>query len=498
MAWSGIALAAGLLPLALLAALRALSPIPIPDWAGPGAAWLVAAAAGGATVAAVAAALRRGRATRFLDATAMGAVAAAAAAAATFGSPLPGVAVGVLAAAPLLLIASLLPRPRLGPGLPRGTASVAAFLTIEAALGAALVMQSANPTAEVPDAILAGAAALLLAAGVAAFERPLRVLAAASAASAAAVFLMAMPGTAESLSAIVGLLAASVALPLSYRFDHLNGASHAPVSTASTSSDASVPYLPVAAILPDPTLEAELDAGRRLTRELRATIEELSAARHTVELQRSEIERLASVDALTGISPRPAVLERLRIETAEARRYPHPFALALLDVDGLGEVNRRHGREVGDQLLREVALRLRVRIRAADAIGRIDGDAFLAILPHTDERGATVFADAMRRLLADRPVLTDAGELRVTVSIGVTIMRAELTLTDDQLLAAVHEALASAKAGGGNRIAFDRLHGFARPEGPSATAHEAASETTEPTPEAPTEIGSPPAADDTR
>ncbi len=495
--WSGLALAAGLIPLAALAGLRAVGPISLPDWVGSAATWVVAVAAGGATVAAIAAALRRGRVTRFLDATAMGALAAstaaAAAAAANYGSLLPGVAVGVLVAAPLLLVASLLPRPRLDPGLPRGAASVAAFLAIEATLGAALVLHAAGTAVEIPDFILAGAAAVLLAAGVAAIERPLRVLATTSGAAAAAVFMVAGPGTAEWLLALAGLLVTSVAMPLSYRFEPLTRPSGALGAAAPTGS-----RLPVTAVLGDPTLDAELEEARRLARELRATIEELSAARRTVELQRNEIDRLASVDALTGVSPRPAVLERLRIETAEARRYAHPFAVALLDIDGMGDLNRRHGREVGDQVLREVALRLRVRTRTADAIGRIDGDAFLAILPHTDERGATVFADAMRRLTTERAILTDAGELRVTLSIGVAIMRAELALTDDQLLTAVHEALASAKAGGGNRIAFDRLHGFARPEGPPAPEEDAAPAADESASEVPAETPTQPGADDTR
>jgi len=152
------------------------------------------------------------------------------------------------------------------------------------------------------------------------------------------------------------------------------------------------------------------------------------------------------------------------VEAAEARRYTHPLAVLLLNVDGFAQINHDHGLEVGDAVLRELALRLRLRMRAADALGRAGGDSFLAILPHTDERGATVFADALQRRLTTRPVSSAAGDISVRVSIGVAFVRPGMTLSDEELLVAVDEALASAKAAGGNRIAFDRLHGLARLE----------------------------------
>jgi diguanylate cyclase (GGDEF)-like protein len=146
-----------------------------------------------------------------------------------------------------------------------------------------------------------------------------------------------------------------------------------------------------------------------------------------------------------------------------------------MDVDGMGEINAQHGTAVGDAVLRELALRMRVRVREADAIGRVAGDSFLAVLPHTDEKGATVFAEAIRDRATARPVSTGRGEVSVTVSIGVTTMRSRQELTADTLLARADEAVASARAGGGNFIAYDRLHGLARleerrPEGPDAQA----------------------------
>jgi diguanylate cyclase (GGDEF)-like protein len=204
--------------------------------------------------------------------------------------------------------------------------------------------------------------------------------------------------------------------------------------------------------------------AERLGRELRGTIEELLQARRTIDLQRQELERASSIDPLTGVASRAAILDRLRVEVAQARRYQHPVAVVLLDVDDFAAINRRHGTAGGDAALREVALRIRLRVREADELGRVGSDAFLAVLPHTEEAGAAIFADALQHRLGLRPVVVGDDQLVLTASVGVAVMRPGDDLDLDGLLGRVHEALASAKSAGGNRIALDRLHGLARLE----------------------------------
>lgn len=134
----------------------------------------------------------------------------------------------------------------------------------------------------------------------------------------------------------------------------------------------------------------------------------------------------------------------------------------LLDIDGFAGINQRHGVNGGDALLREVALRMRLRVREADALGRAGSDGFLAVLPHTDEAGAATFAGALRHRLAQRPVPVDDELVPLTVSIGVAIMRPGEELDLDGMLTRVGEALDSARRAGGDRIALDRGHGFIR------------------------------------
>lgn len=218
----------------------------------------------------------------------------------------------------------------------------------------------------------------------------------------------------------------------------------------------------VTVVIADPGTSADAD---RLGRELRGTIEELLHARRTIELQRVEIERAIAIDPLTGVASRAAVLERLRIEVAQARRYEHPIAVALIDVDHFGEINSTHGIGGGDAVLREIALRVRLRVRAADALGRSGSDGLLAIMPHTNEDGAATFADALRQRIGQRPVSVGDAEVSVTLSIGVAVMRPGEELDFDGLMTRADEALMSARSAGGNRIALDRIRGLARLEG---------------------------------
>ena len=213
------------------------------------------------------------------------------------------------------------------------------------------------------------------------------------------------------------------------------------------------------AIIRDPEGTPETE---RLGRELRGTIEELLQARRTIELQRQEIERSSATDSLTGVASRSALLERLRTEIAQARRYAHPVAVVSLDIDGFSDHNRELGTEAGNAILQELALRVRLRVREADALGRAGSDSFLVILPHTDEAGAATFADALQRRIGLRPVTVVGQPVSVTTSVGVAVMRPGEDLDLDGLLSRVEEALTSAKSAGGNRIALDRLHGLAR------------------------------------
>jgi diguanylate cyclase (GGDEF)-like protein len=464
---SGVARIAGAglmlaLPLAALGILRQFPPLTLDPTASSG--WIVPV--GTAVLAAVAAlsaipalwwVIRSGRwagassGSGWLALAATAAVIALSGVGASSSFPGPILGVGVVAAAIGWLATTAVGRARLhGPA--RWWAALGLPLVAELALvGAQFAPSSDAVTAAAPW--MFGSATIVAAAGaVVALVRRASPTAGWILAVAAAILAIARPGSADGLIGL-GMLALvpPVTLALLLRSDR-----RAP---ASVQAESAIP-----------------DLGReRLEREARALSTELADVRRMVELQRAELERTAAVDPLTGIASRASIMDRLRFEVAEARRYPHPVTLVLVDVDGMGELNSRLGTSTGDEVLREMALRLRVRIREADALGRIDGDAFLAVLPHTDEAGAATFAGIIRDRAVQRPIRTSAGEVTVQVSVGVALMRPGMDLTSDALLARADEALASARAAGGNVIAFDRLHGLARLD-----EHRKEPETTEP------------------
>jgi diguanylate cyclase (GGDEF)-like protein len=143
-------------------------------------------------------------------------------------------------------------------------------------------------------------------------------------------------------------------------------------------------------------------------------------------------------DALTGLPNRRAYEERLRHELARARRYDHPLALCLLDLDGFKGVNDRLGHPAGDKILRAVADAIRAT-RDADEGFRVGGDEFAILLPETTARGAVTGVQRMIDELARNSV---EGLERIGVSYGIASGERD----PDSLHAAADRELLAAKA----------------------------------------------------
>jgi len=130
-------------------------------------------------------------------------------------------------------------------------------------------------------------------------------------------------------------------------------------------------------------------------------------------------------------------------------------ALLLIDVDNLGEINTTYGRDYGDEILCEMARRLRVMSGPRNTPARIGGDRFAVVVgaEHRDE-AETASLSVLRLLNA--PVNVKGGQLTATVSIGV--VRATIASSAQTMLADAIEPLTAAKAAGGNvwRVAMPR------------------------------------------
>lgn len=164
----------------------------------------------------------------------------------------------------------------------------------------------------------------------------------------------------------------------------------------------------------------------------------------------------STVDALTRVASHRVFQDRLVHECERAYRFGDTFMLLMLDLDNFHPVNNRHGHRTGDRILLELARRLRAQLREIDMVARFGGDQFAMILPHTFETGGLEVAERVRQNVAGWVFLTaDGVELRLTVSTGVCSYPHDGT-TAPELVEQAHEALAFAKAMGGNQVQLSR------------------------------------------
>lgn len=172
------------------------------------------------------------------------------------------------------------------------------------------------------------------------------------------------------------------------------------------------------------------------------------------ERKRAEAMRhLAQHDALTGLPNRLLLFERLEQGLAAARAGGTELALMLLDLDGLKEVNDTYGHAAGDELLRQVARRVRDVIRDSDTLARLGGDEFALLQLPT--RGMSAMALVAARIveIVAQPFTIEGREIRASISIGIAACVGGDTDADG-LLRRADMALYRAKQDGRGRFRF--------------------------------------------
>ncbi|MDD4880076.1 MAG: diguanylate cyclase [Gallionellaceae bacterium] len=176
------------------------------------------------------------------------------------------------------------------------------------------------------------------------------------------------------------------------------------------------------------------------------------------------IQRVCSVDHLTGVWNRNYMTMKLAAEAERARRSRQTCAIALLDLDWFKHVNDSYGHVAGDRVLHEVARFLKDNLRAYDSMFRFGGEEFLICLPDTDIAGAEPLLNRLRERLAMTAIsLPNHGEIHITASFGVAALA-----PDDEVTLAIERAdhaLLYAKGKGRNRVCAWSLSGdFLPPE----------------------------------
>ena len=190
----------------------------------------------------------------------------------------------------------------------------------------------------------------------------------------------------------------------------------------------------------------------------------IRVGQRSIELQTSLYEtqqtliHLATHDSLTGILNRRAVLEQLTKEIARVRRTrPNGEGIGLsigfFDIDHFKQINDRHGHQAGDEVLKALVSIVSDQMRAYDTFGRLGGDEFLIIAPEAgDKKKDNLFTRLVNKVPASG-IETIAGQLFITISIGVASVSPQ-TVELDKLLASADAALYQAKQAGRNRVVW--------------------------------------------
>ncbi|HTS67938.1 MAG TPA: diguanylate cyclase [Terriglobia bacterium] len=172
-------------------------------------------------------------------------------------------------------------------------------------------------------------------------------------------------------------------------------------------------------------------------------------------LAQEALREQAMRDALTGLLNRRATLDLFLAEMSRARREKTPLSLMMLDIDHFKPVNDRFGHLMGDEVLCDVARRLRVSARNYDLVGRFGGEEFLIVAPRCRPTDALIQAERLREAVCSHPITLKDTSLAVTISVGVATALEPDQLDMEALLNTADQALYRAKEAGRNRVEGD-------------------------------------------
>jgi two-component system cell cycle response regulator len=165
---------------------------------------------------------------------------------------------------------------------------------------------------------------------------------------------------------------------------------------------------------------------------------------------------MAITDALTGLFNRRYMENHLSTLIEQAGARGKPLSALMLDIDHFKSINDTYGHDAGDDVLRDLALRVKRSIRGIDLACRTGGEEFVIVMPETDMAVAAMVAERLRRRIAAEPFPINQGQrtIPVTLSIGIAALRGQ----DDNaasLLKRADQALYRAKRDGRNRVVPD-------------------------------------------
>ena len=163
-----------------------------------------------------------------------------------------------------------------------------------------------------------------------------------------------------------------------------------------------------------------------------------------------ELEYLARTDVLTDATNRRHFFELAELEFERFKRYGHPLAIVLMDLDLFKRINDTHGHHAGDFVLKSFVSTCRKHLRTTDIFARYGGEEFICLLYEVDPRQALETTERLRQVIADTRFDFAGKSIPVTTSIGLAFAQANQTL--DTVITLADRALYESKNNGRNRV----------------------------------------------
>jgi diguanylate cyclase (GGDEF)-like protein len=179
-----------------------------------------------------------------------------------------------------------------------------------------------------------------------------------------------------------------------------------------------------------------------------------------------EPDQSALHDSLTALHTRAVLLAALEKEMRRAERFDHAFAIILVDVDRLADINAKHGYGFGDRVLERIGIVIRNYFREHDWVTRCTEDRFAILLPETGRANAESLAHGVRTTVEERLALRDyrtEERVPVTVSVGVLIGIGQFAVHAEQVLRQAENVVRQSKLTGRNRVEVVEVSGTRMP-----------------------------------
>jgi len=175
----------------------------------------------------------------------------------------------------------------------------------------------------------------------------------------------------------------------------------------------------------------------------------IRAGKRILNLQ-GKLQYSATHDALTGIYNRGAILQELDKQISRCTRETTYLSIGMLDIDYFKKVNDTYGHLAGDEVLKEVCIRIKSCLRNYDIVGRYGGEEILIITPGADQTQALNIFERIRTTISETHITEASSDLSVTVSIGIATLAKNMNTK--KFIQIADDALYRAKENGRNQV----------------------------------------------